>query len=80
VSPTVFRAGKYRGFFFSREERRVHVHVASPDGEAKFWLEPILALASHTGLGTGELAKMQRVVEEHHAEIIRAWRAHFGRG
>jgi hypothetical protein len=78
VSPTVFRAGKYRGFFFSREEPRMHVHVSSPDGEAKFWLEPILSLATHTGLGSRELAHIQRVVEEHHAEIVRAWRAHFG--
>ena len=28
----------------------MHVHLSSPDGEAKFWTEPILALASHTGL------------------------------
>ena len=28
----------------------MHVHVGSPDGEAKFWLEPRLSLATHTGL------------------------------
>jgi hypothetical protein len=57
----------------------MHVHVSSPDGEAKFWLEPILSLATQTGrLSSRELARMQRVVEEHHAEIVRAWRAHFG--
>jgi hypothetical protein len=78
VAPTVFRSGKYRGFFFSREEARMHVHVASPDGEAKFWLEPILSLATHTGVTARELKNMQRLVEEHHEEIIRAWRAHFG--
>ena len=78
MSPTVFRTGKYRGFFFSREESRMHVHVGSPDGEAKFWLEPLLSLATHTGLPPRELARMQRAVEEHHGEIVRAWRAHFG--
>ena len=56
----------------------MHVHVGSPDGEAKFWLEPILALASHTRLSPRELSRMQRAVEEHHGEIVRAWRAHFG--
>ena len=56
----------------------MHVHVSSPDGEAKYWLEPILALASHTGLSARELKRMQQVVEEHHAEIVRAWRQHFG--
>lgn len=78
MSPTLFRDGKYRGFFFSREESRMHVHVSSPTGEAKFWLEPILSLATHTGLDARELMRMQRVVEEHHAEIVRAWRGYFG--
>lgn len=78
VAPSVFRSGKYRGFFFSREEPRMHVHVAAPDGEAKFWLEPIVALASHTGLSARELAKMESIVEGHRDEIARAWRAHFG--
>jgi hypothetical protein len=32
----------------------------------------------HVHVSCPELARMQRVVEEHHAEIIRAWRAHFG--
>ena len=40
MSPTVFKESGYRFFFFSREEERMHVHVISGDGEAKFWLEP----------------------------------------
>jgi hypothetical protein len=77
VSPTVFRVGKYRAFFFSREETRMHVHIGTAEGEAKFWLEPILGLASHTGLTPRELGRMQKLIEERHAEVIRAWRAHF---
>jgi hypothetical protein len=46
MSPTVFREKGYRFFFFSREESRMHVHVVSGDGEAKFWLEPELQLAN----------------------------------
>jgi hypothetical protein len=45
MSPTVFREKGYRFFFFSREETRMHVHVVSGDGEAKFWLKPELQLA-----------------------------------
>ena len=45
MSPTVFRENGYRFFFFSREEERMHVHVISGDGEAKFWLEPDIVLA-----------------------------------
>jgi hypothetical protein len=77
MSPTVFRKGKYRGFFFSREEPRMHVHVSSPDGEAKFWLEPIISLATHTGLPARQLARMQALVEESSHEIVRSWKKHF---
>jgi hypothetical protein len=50
MTPTVFRQGPYRFFFFSREETRMHVHVSHPDGEAKFWLAPHVELAKQTGL------------------------------
>ena len=40
MSPTVFRDGPTRFFFFSREETRIHVHTLGPEGEAKFWLTP----------------------------------------
>ena len=45
MSPTVFRENGYRFFFFSREEDRMHVHITSGDGEAKFWLQPDIELA-----------------------------------
>ena len=56
----------------------MHVHVAHPDGEAKFWLEPGVALANHTGLSTHELAEAERVVLRHMGEITDAWNKHFG--
>jgi ribosomal protein L16/L10AE len=65
--------------FFSREESRMHVHVSHPDGEAKFWLEPSVALARHTGLSQKELAAAEEVVLRHLQEIIDAWNRHFGR-
>jgi len=45
MSPTVFRERGYRFYFFSREEPRIHVHVQHSDGEAKFWLDPIISLS-----------------------------------
>lgn len=48
MSPTVFREGPFRFFFFSREEERLHIHVESPHGEAKFWLDPQIELARGT--------------------------------
>ena len=79
MSPTVLRYKKYRFFFFSREETRMHVHVSCPEGEARFWLEPVVALAEHYGLGTKQLKELQRVIERRHDEIVRRWRQHFSR-
>lgn len=33
----------------------MHVRVAHPGGEARFWLEPGVTLAGHTGLSQQEL-------------------------
>ena len=79
MSPTVFRAGKFRFFFFSREETRPHVHVETPGGEAKFWLNPEVTLAGNWGLSTTELRKAHDLIEEHEGEIHQAWHDHFGR-
>ena len=69
MAPTVLRVGKFRLFFFSREEPRIHVHVAHPDGEAKFWLAPQVALANYTGLSASQRPEAQAVVEAHLEEI-----------
>ena len=77
MSPTVFRYRSYRFYFFSREEPRMHVHVFSPDGEAKFWLEPEVELAVSKGLKSVELSELLRIVEERQDEIRNHWRRHF---
>jgi Domain of unknown function (DUF4160) len=77
VSPTIFRYRSYRFYFFSREEPRMHVHVISPDGEAKFWLEPEIELAVNQGLGSTELNELRKIVEERQNEIREHWRRHF---
>ena len=78
TAPTVVRDGPFRLFFFSREEPRIHVHVAHPDGEAKYWLTPSVHLATSTGLSGRQLADAQAVVEAHLKEIEDAWFHHFG--
>ncbi|OQB39825.1 MAG: hypothetical protein BWY06_01475 [Candidatus Latescibacteria bacterium ADurb.Bin168] len=79
MSPTIFRHGAYRFLFFSREEERVHVHVMSAAGEAKFWLDPAVELASNHGLSSHEIREVVTIIEEHRSEIRNAWREHFGR-
>lgn len=79
MSPTIFREGKYRFFFFSREEERLHVHIVSPEGEAKFWIEPTIALADYVGLNRRQLMRLQKIVEERQNEIRSAWQEYFFR-
>jgi len=62
VSPTIFRFRSYRSY---------------PDGEAKFWLEPVVSLAASTGVSSRRLRQMQRLVEERKNEIEEAWERAF---
>jgi hypothetical protein len=77
MSPTVFRRGGYRFFFFSREEVRVHIHVVSADGEAKFWLEPEIELAKNCHFSRKQLKEIESLIEVHQIEFISAWKKHF---
>ena len=77
MSPTVFRENGYRFFFFSREEERMHVHVVSGDGEAKFWLETAIELEKNYHYSTTQLKEIELLVEVHYNELINAWQQHF---
>ncbi|HVC09066.1 MAG TPA: DUF4160 domain-containing protein [Elusimicrobiota bacterium] len=55
----------------------MHVHVASAEGEAKFWLEPIISLARYNDLSPRRLREMQKIVEERENEIRLAWKKYF---
>lgn len=79
MSPSVFREKGYRFYFLSNEEERIHVHVTCGDGEAKFWLEPIISLAVSHGLNPRKLNEIQRIAERRKDEIIKAWQRHFGK-
>ena len=78
MSPTVFRDGPFRFYFFSREEPRMHIHVDSPEGEAKFWMEPIIQPARNYRLREQDLGRVRKLIEEHEDVIHTAWNEHFG--
>ena len=78
MAPTVFCEAGFRFFFFSREEPRMHVHVSHSDGEAKFWLEPDIALAQSLGLNERLLRQAKTLIEEHQNDIRSAWQHHIG--
>lgn len=77
MSPTIFREGPFRFYFFSREEARMHVHVHATSGEAKFWLVPRIELAQNYGLSVRQVNAALRMIQEHEDEIRKAWKTHF---
>lgn len=77
MTPTVFHEAGFRYFFFSREETRMHIHVSHPDGTAKFWLEPEVALAWQTGLSVSQLRTAEHFVFAHQTEMQDVWRTYF---
>ena len=77
MSPTVLIYKGYRFFFFSREEKRMHVHVICAEGEAKFWMEPKIELARNHGLSSRQVSVVQSVIKDRKDEITEAWNKHF---
>ena len=56
----------------------MHVHVSHAEGEAKYWLEPQIALAQNIGLSGKALKQAQALIEEHEHDIRDAWQQYFG--
>jgi len=63
MTPTIFREKGYRFFFFPREEDRMHVHVISGDGEAKYWLEPVIEVARNYRYSNRQLNDIESLIE-----------------
>ena len=55
----------------------MHIHVISPNGEAKIWIEPNIALERSVGYSRSEVSEILRQVEEHRDEIEHSWHKHF---
>lgn len=75
--PTVLRSGPYRLFFYSADAHEPpHVHVARDESTAKFWLAPV-RLEDSGGFKPAEVRRIQRLVEERQAILLRSWDAYF---
>ena len=79
MSPVVLRKGKFRFYFFSREEPRMHVHVYGADGEAKIWLEPAVELAQSYRFSRRDVTAILKIVVENQDALRNAWRNFFER-
>jgi hypothetical protein len=62
--PTVLRIGAYRFHFYSDEGKELpHIHVDTPEGECKFWPQPV-QLARNKGVAPVNVRKIERLVFE----------------
>ena len=77
MSPTVFRYKNYRFFFFSREEKRIHIHIFCSEGEAKFWVDPDVEIAKNYGLSKKQLSEIKKIIEDKKDDIKHSWNNHF---
>lgn len=76
--PAALRSGPYRVYFYSHDLiEPPHVHVDRDDQSAKFWLNPI-SLARNLGFKPKELRVIERLLSDHEAELLVAWRKHLG--
>jgi hypothetical protein len=63
--PTVLRVGSFRFHFYSDEGNEPpHIHVETPEGECKFWLDSV-RLARNKGVPPAELRHIERLIFEH---------------
>ena len=68
--PTILRIGPYRFHFYSDERNEPpHIHIASGDGECKFWLSPVI-LARNDGLPAHELRQIEKLVYAHQTLLM----------
>lgn len=74
---TSLRIGPYRFFFYSSDYLEPpHVHVRRERFTAKFWLTPI-RLEYSKGFPRQEIGRLQRLIEEHHQQLLEEWHEYF---
>ena len=77
--PTILRIGSFRFHFYSDEGvEPAHIHVRTPDGECKFWLDPI-SLAFNRGVHSHDLREIDRHIYANKSLLIKAFYAYHSR-
>jgi len=77
--PTVLRMKSFRFHFYSDEsEEPPHIHVATTDGECKFWLDPV-RLAGNKGVSPNIVRKIERLVFENQILLMESYHEYHNR-
>jgi hypothetical protein len=75
--PTVLRLFGWRFHFYSDEGTEPpHIHVATADGECKFWLSPV-RLARGENVKPAEMRRIEAVVVEQETFFLEKWHERF---
>lgn len=78
--PVILRLNGFRFFFYSNEgnpRESAHIHVSKSGAEAKFWLEPVVALARNDGFDSRTLKELFVLVKLHKTTLLEAWNDYF---
>lgn len=75
--PTLFTFFGFRFLFYSNDHEPIHVHVIKDGHEARFQVEPEVALLDNRGLKTSELRLAESVIEENKEVIVSRWNEYF---
>ena len=78
--PVVFRERGFRFHFYSNEgdpREPIHVHVAKPGVDAKFWLYPDVELAYNRGYDAKTIRRLREIVIARREAIEEAWHEFF---
>jgi len=74
--PTVLRIGNFRFHFYSDERSEPpHIHVATSEGECKFWLDTI-RLARNKGIAPHALREIEKLLYQHQAFLKEKYNEH----
>jgi hypothetical protein len=75
--PTVLLSGPYRFFVYVGDGAEPpHVQVERDNCEAKIWLEPV-RLERSGGFAAKELRRIEKIVTEHHLQLMDSWNDFF---
>ena len=75
--PTVLRLFGWRFHFYSDEGAEPpHIHVATADGECKFWLSPVRLARAET-VKPAEMRRIEAVVVERESFFLEKWHEYF---
>ncbi len=77
--PTLFYYLGLKFSFYSNDHEPIHVHVTSGDGEARYRIEPDIALISNKGMKTRDLRIAEAAIEENKEVIIESWNKFFNK-